>query len=129
MESKYAEWIENNVEGDGYGKCSEITREMAEAFPELSRVCGLYLCFMWGERQHWWLTDKEGSVVDPTAAQFPSKGAGHYHQMTPEEIENEIPIASCANCGDPIYRNNKCGTTVCSDRCGAEYAAYCSSPF
>ena len=76
-ETKYSAWIAENVEGDGYGQCKEITRQMADAFPELTRVRGHYYCWAWGERAHWWLT-YAGDIIDPTSQQFPSKGHGEY---------------------------------------------------
>jgi hypothetical protein len=117
---KYAAWIAEHVEGDGYGQCEELTRRMAEAFPELSRVRGHYYCWAWGERAHWWLTAGE-NVVDPTAQQFPSKGAGEY---VPWDEGAPEPTGMCPNCGDPCYD----GDTCCSAACTQSYVAYCMNP-
>ena len=78
IDRKYADWVLANVEDDGYGQCKEVTRQMAETFPELKRIRGHYYCWAWGERAHWWLADTNGTIIDPTAQQFPSKGKGEY---------------------------------------------------
>jgi hypothetical protein len=122
MDPRYAEWIAANVEGDGYGQCREVTERMAAAFPELARVRGHYYCLIWGEREHWWLTTPAGEIVDPTAAQFPSKGHGEYVpwiEGTPE------PTGLCPQCGEYVYDGNTC----CSDACSRAYAAYCMNPW
>ena len=78
MKPEYRAWCAVHVgttAEDCYGRCAWATLAMQIAFPELIRVRGHYLCLIWGERDHWWLTTPEGEIVDPTAAQFPSKGA------------------------------------------------------
>lgn len=97
--NKYDQWIQENVKDDGYGQCKEITAKMAEAFPELTRVRGHYYCSWWGERAHWWLRNNEG-IIDPTSAQFPSRGTGKYVEWiegTPE------PIGRCRECGEESF--------------------------
>lgn len=74
VDARYGDWITWNVEGSGYGKCERYSAEMALAFPELRRVYGFYYCLVWGQREHFFLVDENNNVVDPTVAQFPSKG-------------------------------------------------------
>lgn len=121
MEQKYQEWIDNFV-SDPLGHCAELTLEMQKEFPELERVRGHYYCAFWGKREHWWLVDKAGSVVDPSAAQFPSKGLGEYAEWDDSLPE---PTGMCPNCGDLVFD----GRTCCSDNCHREYAAYCTNPY
>ena len=121
IERKYADWITVNVEGDGYGQCKEVTRQMAADLPELTRVRGHYYCWAWGERAHWWLADANGTIIDPTAQQFPSKGKGEYVPW-PEGAPE--PSGICPNCGDPCYDGNTC----CSGACTQSYVAYCMNP-
>lgn len=71
------QWIANNVEGTGYGKCHRYAIAMAEAFGYRT-VHGTYYCTVWGLRAHSWCVDRDNYVVDPTAAQFPSRGLGVY---------------------------------------------------
>jgi hypothetical protein len=112
---KYDDWISENVD-ETYGKCAELTLEMQEAFPELTRVRGHYYCYVWGEREHWWLLDEE-TVVDPSADQFPSKGTGLYVPLDESQPE---PTGKCPNCGDYCYT----GKSLCSENCEISYLAY-----
>ena len=93
----YAEWIDQVT--DVYGTCREVTREMQKAFPELKLVRGHYCCWVLGKREHWWLVDGY-KIVDPTAAQFPSKGEGRYEEL-PEDTQT--PSGMCPNCGEYCY--------------------------
>lgn len=119
IQERYEKWISENIR-ESYGKCSEATLRMNEEFPELKRVRGHYYCPIWGEREHWWLVDFEGNVVDPTKSQFPSRGIGHYEPWNEGDPE---PTGMCANCGELIYDGN---TTVCSEQCHREYVAFCT---
>lgn len=116
----YEEWVQANVD-QTYGKCAEVTLAMQKVFPELVRVRGCYMCPIWGERLHWWLVTPDGKIIDPTASQFPSKGAFEY---VPLEEGAEEPCGICANCGEPSYASKGGGSTVCSDVCSKAYAAY-----
>lgn len=128
MKQEWKDWIAKNVQGTGYGDCAEVTEAMAKEFPELRRVRGFYWCHTWGERQHWWLVDPAGVVVDPTAAQFPSKGRGCYEEVKDEDLAKRVPIGVCANCGGPIYADSEITDTVCSKSCGDAYIAYLMNP-
>lgn len=116
MLQSYQDWIKLNVEDDPKGQCMEVTEEMEAVFPELTRVRGHYYCTAWGERQHWWLVTASGEVVDPTAAQFPSKGTRVYEPLAEDAPE---PTGLCPNCGGFIYG----GGQVCSDACGVAFTA------
>jgi hypothetical protein len=115
----YAEWIAAHypTQEAAYGQCDAATRAMAAAFPELTRVRGHYYCFVWGERTHWWLVAPDGTIVDPTAVQFPSVGRGVYEPWTEGADE---PTGKCPNCGGYVYG----GGTVCSDECARQYESY-----
>lgn len=117
MNNNYKKWIETNIKNDGFGQCKEATLQMKEFFPELTRIRGHYYCPIWGEREHWWLTTPQGEIVDPTAAQFPSKGIGHYEPWNESQQE---PTGKCPNCGKYCYN----GKTTCSDKCFEEYKFY-----
>jgi len=109
----YSEWIVINVI-DPVSTCREVTMEMEKEFPELTRVRGHYHCWIWGVREHWWLFDPAGNVVDPTRAQFPSRGDGVYvpwNEGAPE------PTGKCANCGDYVFD----GSTLCGESCRVEF--------
>lgn len=120
--SAYQNWIAANVEGNGYGKCAEITEAMAAAFPELTRVRGHFYCSEWGERTHWWLKTKHGEIVDPTALQFPGN-FGHFPPPEPYMEWNEgdpEPTGICMECGEYCYE----GREFCSDGCRSAYLSY-----
>ncbi|MGH9388965.1 MAG: hypothetical protein ACRD1Z_05065 [Vicinamibacteria bacterium] len=118
MKAEYDAWIKANVEGDGFGLCKGYARRMAQAFPELRLVRGYYHDALWGRRGHWWLALPDGSIVDPTAAQFPTRGNGEYEEFTGDE--SELPTGKCPNCGEFCYD----GRSFCSEECGRSFAAY-----
>ena len=60
------------------GKCKEFVDAAIKADPSLKAVRGYYHDWQWGEQQHWWCVRPDGSIFDPTAKQFPSKGSGEY---------------------------------------------------
>lgn len=112
----YAAWIAANVHGSGLGACNDVTERMVAAFPELTRVRGHYHCPVWGRREHWWCVTAGGVIVDPTAHQFPSRGAGHYEPHVEGSLE---PTGKCLGCGEYVWDHR----TFCSDACQADMLA------
>jgi len=88
---------------------------MVAAFPELKRVRGHYVTGR-KEYPHWWCVTAEGTVVDPTAAQF--DGLPGFYE--PHVEGSPEPTGKCPNCGGYVYD----GGTVCGDACALSYAAY-----
>jgi hypothetical protein len=94
------------------GKCKEFSEALCAEDPTLTLVRGHYLCPYWGEQQHWWCTQPDGTIVDPTKDQFPSKGAGEY-----------VPFDGtvyCEECGTALTEDTAIWMgryPVCSDRC------------
>jgi hypothetical protein len=90
-----------------------MAEALAKSNPSLRLVRGFYLCPVWGEQQHWWCQDGDGKVVDPTAAQFPSAGAGEYVEFD--------GTCFCCQCGkefredEGYYTGNSYG--ICSYTC------------
>ena len=76
------------------GKCKEMSEALVAVDPTLTLVRGHYHCLVWGKQPHWWVKRPDGTVVDPTKDQFPSKGAGEY-----VEFDGNI---ECSNCGKPM---------------------------
>jgi hypothetical protein len=113
---EYAAWIAENVD-EPYGKCREWSRAMASFYPELRVARGWYDDPIWGQREHWWCVTPAGEIVDPTAAQFPTRGMFPYREITDE---SEVPTGACLTCGDPVYE----GAAVCSDSCAGEASRY-----
>lgn len=74
------------------GKCKELSEAAVVNDPTLTLVRGHYFCPIWNSNQpHWWTVKVDGTIHDPTAAQFPSKGHGIY---TPFD-----GIVECSECG------------------------------
>lgn len=92
------------------GKCKEMSEAAVAEDPTLRLVRGHYYCPIWGEQPHWWTVRPDGTVVDPTAAQFPSKGTGEY-----VEFDGNITCELCQK----VVREE--------DAYIVEHHAYCSS--
>lgn len=121
MSQRYAEWIETYVARQPNrfvrGKCSDATKEMVAAFPELRRVCG-FVRAPWGDDQHWWCIAPDGSVVDPTREQFPAVFG--YEEVDLANPHRPIPTGRCADCGEPTFN----GESFCGSACEAATVAY-----
>ena len=108
-----------------YGQCKHYAQKMLDAFPELTLTRGHYICPIWGEWEHWWLTFKDScpldperiSIIDPTRMQFPSDGYGEYIPWTEGAAE---PTGMRPNCGEYCYD----GDSLCSETCERSYMAY-----
>lgn len=116
MVKNYQQWIAAHQPTDPRGLCVMMTLKMVEAFPELRRVRGHYYCPMSGEQYtHWWLMAADGSIIDPTADQFLSCGAGVY-----EEYAGPEPTGKCLDCGALLFGP----LTFCDATCAYRTAQY-----
>lgn len=84
---------------DGYrtyrGKCREMSEAACKEDPTLTLVRGHYYCPIWNsDEPHWWCVRPDGTIHDPTAAQFPSAGLGIYTPFN--------GMVSCAECGKEV---------------------------
>ena len=111
----YKEWIQNNVDDNGYGKCHEISEKMSKDFIELTIVKGFYYCPIWGKRMHGWCVDRGGVIVDPTKRQFPSNCCGEYEEVS----QHDRPTGKCFDCGELTY--NESNPSFCNDECLRNY--------
>jgi hypothetical protein len=113
----YQQWIHEHFPTflEARNHCVEATIAMQKRFPELQRVRGHYYDGP-QERAHWWLIDSAGNIVDPTAAQFQTKGHGIYDER--DETEPE-PTGKCHHCGNLVYN----GEVFCSRQCATEAAS------
>lgn len=104
-------------EADNYckyrGRCREMSEALVAADPTLTLVRGYYTCPIWGTQEpHWWCKKPDGTIVDPTAKQFPSAGKGFY-----EEFDDWF---ECADCGKRIKEEDghiMGSYIVCSETC------------
>lgn len=76
------------------GRCKELSEQAVSVDPSLRLVRGYYHCPIWGRQDHWWAVRQDGTIHDPSARQFPSKGIGEYEEFS--------GIFECANCGKEI---------------------------
>jgi hypothetical protein len=99
------------------GKCRQYCDDALKADPSLTLVRGHYFCPIWNtEEAHWWTTRPDGSIFDPTAEQFPSKGAGIYTPFN--------GMVSCAECGKEIPESEadiEGNYAFCSNRCHGRF--------
>lgn len=80
------------------GKCKQMAADLVASDSTLRLVRGHYYCPVWGEQPHWWCQDKDGKVIDPTAAQFPSNGTGEYVEFD--------GMCKCAECGNDVKESD-----------------------
>ena len=97
------------------GKCKQMSEAACEADPTLTLVKGTYFCPIWcSEEFHWWTVRQDGTIYDPTAAQFPSNGHGFYEPFN--------GYYSCEECGEEVKEEDIVGDgshMFCSNRCYA----------
>lgn len=98
------------------GRCKELSEQAVAADPSLRLVRGYYHCPIWGKQAHWWTAREDGTINDPSARQFPSKGCGEY-----EEFDGMI---ECEQCGKKVpedkahyYGNYAFCSETCICRC------------
>jgi hypothetical protein len=94
------------------GKCKELAGELVRRQPGLRLVRGFYHCPFWGKQAHWWAEKEDGTVIDPSAAQFPSMGAGDYEEFNGivkcEECGKEMPEGKAYIEGNHVFCDGKC---------------------
>jgi hypothetical protein len=98
------------------GKCREFCEAEIVKDPTLTLVRGHYFCPFWGEQAHWWLTRQDGTIFDPTKAQFPSNGAGAYLPFS--------GTVECASCGKEMREEDaefESGYAFCSYLCHGRF--------
>jgi len=99
------------------GKCQEFCELAVKNDPSLTIVRGHYYCPIWNSSEpHWWTVRLDGTIYDPTANQFPSRGNGIY---TP--FSGLIP---CSECGKEIKEEDADidgNYAFCSYRCHSNF--------
>jgi endogenous inhibitor of DNA gyrase (YacG/DUF329 family) len=95
------------------GKCKEFCEKAIADDPTLTLVRGHYFCPIWGTSEaHWWTVRPDGTIFDPTAKQFGSKGMGIY---TPFD-----GTVTCSQCGKELPEEEaefESNYVFCSTRC------------
>ena len=128
----YDEWIAKYAERNEMllGMCKSASADMVLAFPELKVETGTAYTD-WGPREHFWCVTADGTIVDPTKAQFPF---GHVFEYVAYDLSMEVKVGRCRGCGDDILarldakgrpvKEDFYSNEICSEKCDAEYAAY-----
>lgn len=94
------------------GRCKEYCDRAVRLFPQLKLVRGHYYDSMWGEQPHWWCARPDGSVFDPTAKQFESKGNGEY-----VEFDGKVSCSECGHQGQEDDFDYESNYAFCSGAC------------
>ena len=98
------------------GKCKIMAEALVKRIPGLRLVRGFYHCPLWGKQSHWWAQKNDGTIIDPSVAQFPSYGSGTYEEFN--------GMVRCEECGKEIseekayIQNNHC---FCDGLCFGRY--------
>lgn len=114
-------------------KCTWWAQTFMEKHPELILVKGFFgiynplnPCTEVAIQEHVWFTTSDGTLIDPTRAQFgaiPDGGRDLYRVFNPEV--DLILVGKCPNCGEENYGLEKDGPKdICSDECAADYERY-----
>jgi hypothetical protein len=104
METDYAKYR---------GKCKGMCEAAIAADPSLTLVRGYYFCPIWNsDEPHWWTKRSDGTIFDPTAKQFGSKGHGIY-----TEFDGTIECAQCGRSVDEKEAVINGNYACCSNSC------------
>lgn len=99
------------------GKCKEFCEQALLEDPTLTMVRGHYYCPIWNtDEAHWWTVRPDGTIYDPTKAQFASRGLGIYTPFN--------GMVSCSECGKEIPEEEasfESNYTFCSNRCHSRF--------
>lgn len=98
------------------GKCREMSELEVAKDPTLRLARGYYFCPIWGKQPHWWTVRPDGTIHDPSAKQFPSKGIGEY-------VESDGTV-ECAECGKRLAEADADidgNYAFCSSRCHGRF--------
>jgi len=98
------------------GKCKQLAEDLVSVDPTLKLVRGYYYCYSFGKQAHWWCEKSDGTIVDPSARQFPSNGHGHYEPFD--------GFCECAECGRRIKEEEadiEGRYAFCSTRCHMQF--------
>lgn len=96
------------------GRCLELCTAAIKADPTLRMVRGWYFEPWWArEEMHWWCVKPDGTIVDPSARQFPSNG----NPLCYREFNGVYECEVC-DCEFPEAQLVAMGThTCCSTKC------------
>jgi hypothetical protein len=108
-------------------ECHYVCKRMSSEFRELRMVGGFYLPTDAPDHtltdpendgmynfEHWWLTNSDNEIIDPTREQFHYEG--RYVEL--DRSIHRVRLGACINCGFSIFGLISEGSkSVCSDEC------------
>lgn len=100
------------------GWCKQLSELAIACDPTLTLVRGWYHDPVQGSREHWWTTRPDGTIHDPSSAQFGTPGVAFLY----EEFDGTV---ECEQCGrdmteaEALELSATFGSSlpVCSERC------------
>lgn len=99
------------------GRCKELSLLAIKNDPTLTLVRGHYFCPYWSrEEPHWWTVKADGTIHDPSARQFPSKGFGEYTVFD--------GTVECDECGKEVLEKDASfdsNYAFCSHKCHGRF--------
>lgn len=95
------------------GQCRRLSEQACANDPSLTLVRGWYDDPFWGAQEHWWATAPDGTIHDPTAAQFPCGGVAEWYRP----FTGTYP---CQWCGAEVPEQDLYAGVTCSGDCYGE---------
>lgn len=92
------------------GRCYELASRAVDEDPTLTLVRGWYDDPIWGAEEHWWCARPDGTIVDPTSAQFHVGGVTEWYRPFGG-------LYPCAECGREVPEDRLVGDRCCSGEC------------
>lgn len=92
------------------GKCREFAEAACADDSTLTLVRGWYCDPTWGRQEHWWTVRADGTIHDPTSAQFPMGGVAAWY-------EPFTGLYPCEQCGREVPEADLYQGITCSGRC------------
>jgi hypothetical protein len=125
----YSEWIKKNYSTyqSALANCQSACKAMVKEFPELKITNGFAHFLTCGPRAHWWLIAPDGSIVDPTAHQFPDYLGSpimHYEEIDDDHDARKYPQQRCMNCGEYYYQKPELKGVMHTKQCERELSEW-----
>lgn len=99
------------------GTCKEAVEAICAEDSTLTAVRGHYWCPHWGMQPHWWAVKQDGTIVDPTVKQFPTKGFAAEYIPFDGTVE-------CSECGKKMLEEDahfESNYIFCSGECRCRF--------
>ena len=95
------------------GKCKEMSEALCASDSNLTLVRGFYHDPIYGKEQHWWCKQTDGTIIDPTAKQFPFGGISELY----EEFSGTCECDECGKYFKECDGKFESRYSFCSSKC------------